>query len=128
MSYDGAVAVFTKRVYEPALPEDGFRLLIMRLWPRGIRKTHVSAWEKELGPSPGLLRGFLDKEVAWPEYVKRYRAEMREKPDLLRLWSERGRREKLTLLCGCKDETHCHRSLLRELLSGGADQPGGGTG
>src|SRR5262245_4672101 len=111
------MAVFIKRVYEPASPEDGFRLLIMRLWPRGIRKTHVSAWEKELGPSPALLRGFLDKKVSWPEYVKRYRAEMRAKPDLLRAWSERGRREKLTLLCGCKDESHCHRSLLRELLT-----------
>jgi uncharacterized protein YeaO (DUF488 family) len=111
-----SMAVFIKRVYDPPAPEDGFRLLIMRLWPRGIKKTRVSAWEKELGPSRELLTGFLKKTVDWPEYVKRYRAEMKKKPELLRTWAARARKEDLTLLCGCKDENHCHRSLLRELL------------
>jgi uncharacterized protein YeaO (DUF488 family) len=110
------VPLFLKRVYDPPSPEDGFRLLIMRLWPRGVKKTRVSMWQKELGPSPALLRAFLDKKVEWPEYRKRYRAEMRAKPDLLRTWAERARREDITLLCGCKDENRCHRLLLRELL------------
>ncbi len=106
----------TKRIYDPGSPDDGFRLLIMRLWPRGIRKDRVSAWEKELGPSPALLRGFLDRQVPWPEYVVRYRAEMAGKPDLIRRWAERARTETITLLCACKDEEHCHRTLLRGLL------------
>src|SRR5262245_4561596 len=110
------MAVFIKRIYEPEAPGDGFRLLIMRLWPRGIRKSRVSAWEKELGPSPELLRGFLSGQVPWPEYVKRYRAEMRGKPELIENWARRGRNEDLTLLCGCRDENHCHRKLLKELL------------
>ena len=116
------MAIRTKRIYEPAGPEDGFRLLIMRLWPRGIRKDRVSAWEKELGPSPALLRGFLDGDVPWPEYVVRYRTEMAAKPDLVQKWAERARAETVTLLCACKDEEHCHRTLLRQLLEGA---PGG---
>ena len=110
------MAIHLKRIYEPASPSDGFRLLIMRLWPRGVKKERVSAWEKELGPSPGLLRDFLDKKVDWPEYEKRYRAEMEGKEELLRTWAERARREDITLLCACKDESRCHRTLLKRCL------------
>ena len=110
------MAIRLKRVYDPPSPEDGFRLLIMRLWPRGIRKTAVSTWEKELGPSLDLLKGFRAGKVGWEEYTRRYRAEMAAKPDLLRAWAERARREDITLLCGCKDESHCHRLLLKDLL------------
>jgi uncharacterized protein YeaO (DUF488 family) len=110
------MAVFTKRIYEPDAPGDGFHLLVMRLWPRGIRKSRVSAWEKELGPSSELLRGFRSGAVSWPEFVKRYRAEMRGKPKLIAEWARRARAEDITLLCGCEDENHCHRTLLKELL------------
>ncbi len=109
--------VRTKRIYDPPAPGDGFRLLIMRLWPRGIRKSLVSAWEKELGPSPDLLRGFRSGKVSWEEYVERYHGEMAGKPDLVRTWAERARGETITLLCTCKDESHCHRSLLKVILS-----------
>jgi uncharacterized protein YeaO (DUF488 family) len=110
----------TKRIYDPPGPDDGFRLLIMRLWPRGIRKSLVSAWEKELGPSPDLLRGFRSGKVSWKEYVRRYRREMAGKPDLIRRWAERARKERITLLCSCEDESRCHRSLLAGILSRGA--------
>lgn len=110
------MALSLKRIYEPAAPGDGFRLLIMRLWPRGVKKTRVDAWEKELGPSPALLRGFLDGKVSWPAYTARYRAEMRQKPDLIQAWAARARKEHITLLCACKDETRCHRTLLKEIL------------
>ncbi len=110
------MAIRLKRIYDPASPEDGFRLLIMRLWPRGVKKERVSAWEKELGPSPGLLRDFLDKVVDWPAYEKRYLAEMKKKEDLLAPWAEKARGEVITLLCACKDESRCHRTLLKRLL------------
>lgn len=108
----------TKRIYEPAAPEDGARVLVMRRWPRGIRKDRITVWMKELGPVPSLLRDFLDKRVTWDEYVPRYLACL-ERPEaraqlaqLRALAHERA----VTLLCGCADEAHCHRSLLRAYL------------
>ncbi len=104
-----------KRVYEPPNPQDGYRLLIMRKWPRGIRKDAVDAWDKELGPSLELLAGFRQGRVPWPEYVKRYTAEMRAKPERIRAVAGRARTGAVTLLCGCPDENRCHRSLLKAL-------------
>ncbi|MGH9362826.1 MAG: DUF488 domain-containing protein [Thermoanaerobaculia bacterium] len=110
------MALRIKNIRDPAGPADGFRLLVMRRWPRGVRKTAISAWEKELGPSDELLDAYNRKQVPWPEYRKRYHAEMRAKSDLLRAWAERAERETVTILCWCKDERFCHRSLLREIL------------
>lgn len=108
--------VRTKRVYEPRSAEDGYRLLIMRKWPRGVRKDAVDAWDKELGPSLALLAGFRQGSVPWPEYVRRYTAEMRSKPAVLRAVADRARTETVTLLCGCAEEARCHRSLLKRLV------------
>lgn len=108
----------TKRVYDPAGPEDGHRLLIMRLWPRGIRKERVDEWLKELGPVPTLLRGYLDGKITWAQYVPRYLAGL-ERPEAQAAVAEVRRRAadgRVTLLCGCADETRCHRSLLRAYL------------
>lgn len=110
--------IVTKRIYEPAAGDDGHRVLIMRLWPRGIRKERVSAWLKELGPVPTLLRKFLDGKISWEEYVPRYLAGL-ERPEAqaaiaeVRRSAQAGR---VTLLCGCADEQRCHRSLLRAYL------------
>lgn len=108
----------TKRVKEPREPEDGTRVLVMRLWPRGVKKTHVDAWEKDLAPKVEDLRAFLGGELPWGEFRKRYRATVtkagEEKLAELRERSEGG--ETITLLCWCPDEERCHRSLLRELL------------
>ena len=57
--------VRTKRIYDPVASDDGERVLIMRLWPRGIRKERVSVWLKELGPVPELLRAYLDERISW---------------------------------------------------------------
>ena len=105
-----------KRVYDPPGAEDGHRLLIMRKWPRGVRREAVDAWDKELGPSLALLAGFRQGAVPWPEYVRRYTAEMRRKPAGLRAVADRARTETVTLLCGCAEEARCHRSLLKRLV------------
>ena len=115
---NGRSAIATKRIYEPADPADGTRVLIMRLWPRGIRKDRVDLWRKELGPVKELLRDFLDKNVDWPTYTRRYlagleRAEAQEAIAEVQALARTGR---VTLLCGCADETHCHRSLLASYL------------
>jgi uncharacterized protein YeaO (DUF488 family) len=108
----------TKRIYDPAAPEDGARVLIMRLWPRGIRKDRITVWKKELGPIPTLLRDFLDKRITWEEYVPRYLACLERPEARAHLADVRAlaREGAVTLLCGCADESHCHRSLLKTYL------------
>ena len=113
-----AADIVTKRIYAPPTADDGQRVLIMRLWPRGIRKERVDAWLKELGPIPTLLREFLDERITWAEYVPRYLAGL-ERPEAQAAIAEvrrRARDGRVTLLCGCDDEQHCHRSLLRAYL------------
>jgi uncharacterized protein YeaO (DUF488 family) len=110
------MAVRTGRIYDKPSAKDGYRLLIMRLWPRGVRKDAIDEWQKELGPSRELLDGFLHGGVGWAEYSRRYRAEMRDKPELLDAVGKLSRRRTVTLLCGCADESRCHRTLLREML------------
>ncbi len=114
--------IATKRIYEAAAEDDGTRVLIMRLWPRGIRKDRIDVWLKELGPVPTLLRGFLDGKVSWPQYVRRYLAGL-ERPEAQAALNEvraLARGGRVTLLCGCRDEARCHRSLLAAHLSGPA--------
>src|SRR5512145_3208900 len=69
----GGVRVAAKRVYEPAAASDGTRVLIMRYWPRGIRKEKIDVWLRELAPVIPLLRAYLDGEITWAQYVPRYR-------------------------------------------------------
>ena len=113
-----AADIVAKRIYAPASADDGYRVLIMRLWPRGIRKERVDAWLKELGPIPTLLRAFLDEKITWAQYVPRYLAGL-ERPEAQEAIEEvrrRAREGRVTLLCGCADEQRCHRSLLRAYL------------
>lgn len=109
---DGRTSVRTGRVYDPHSRDDGYRLLVMRLWRRGVRKGAVDGWEKELGPSADLLRAYRAGSVGWEEFARRYRAEVGEKRELLEGLSRRGRGGTVTLLCGCRDESRCHRTLL----------------
>ena len=106
----------TKRIYDPPSPEDGYRLLIMRLWPRGVRKATVDGWEKDLGPSRELLTSFRAGKLGWEDFAVRYREEMSAREELLQRYRDLGRRETVTLLCGCQDEARCHRTLLKEIL------------
>jgi uncharacterized protein YeaO (DUF488 family) len=110
--------LLTKRIYEPAAPADGTRVLVMRLWPRGIRKERVQLWLRDLGPSVPLLRAFRAGAVPWPEYRRRYLAELEGGAAQEALAALRARLGDgpVTLLCGCPDERHCHRTLLRDYL------------
>jgi uncharacterized protein YeaO (DUF488 family) len=90
----------------------------MRLWPRGVKKSHVDAWERDLAPPVDLMRGFLAGEIPWAiykrDYVKTVKKVGKSKLEELRSRSKKG--ETITLLCWCPDESRCHRSLLRGLL------------
>jgi len=108
--------VGTKRVYDPVCNEDGYRILTMRFWPRGIPRTSIDYWEKEFGPSVELLKAGRSDVFNWEEYSRRYIAEMSHRPSELERLYKLSRYRKVTLLCGCKDENFCHRSLLKEIL------------
>lgn len=106
----------TKSVYEAAGPDDGFRLVVMRRWPRGIAKGQVDGGDKELGPSLALLEEWRRGGLAWEEFVRRYREEMASKAPAIGKLAQRAQKEDITLLCGCRDETRCHRTLLKQLV------------
>ena len=107
-----------KRIYDLPSPEDGYRLLVMRRWPRGIRKQAVDAWERELAPSEPLRVAYHRGDMPWEEYARRYAEEVSPKRELLAQVACRAQRQPVSLLCSCVDETRCHRSLLRRLVEG----------
>ena len=108
-----------KRIYEPSGGDDGFRVLVDRLWPRGVSKerARVDLWLKEVAPS-GELRKWFDHDPAkWDEFKKRYREELKHNPEPLRELRETARRQgRITLLYGAKDETHNQAVALLEIL------------
>jgi uncharacterized protein YeaO (DUF488 family) len=113
----------TKRVYEPADEADGTRVLIMRYWPRGIRRERVDVWLRELAPVIPLLRAFLDGEITWAQYRPRYRQGLRrpEARAALREVRALAAAGPVTLLCGCADQRRCHRTLLQKHLLDSAE-------
>ncbi len=109
----------TKRVYEPKATEDGTRVLVMRLWPRGIRKETVDLWLKELGAELANLKAYKAGTIDWPEMRRRYLAGL-ARPDCQAALGELRRLAApgtVTLLCSCEDETRCHRTLLAAALA-----------
>lgn len=97
-----------KRVYEPRTRSDGRRILVDRLWPRGLskKKAAVHEWMKDIAPSAELRRWFGHDPRRWPEFKRRYRHELRAHGDLLRDISARASRGPVTLVYGARDETH----------------------
>ena len=107
-----------KSVYEPADPSDGRRVLATRYWPRGIRKTAVDEYARKLAPSREILHAFKRGEIGWESFKARYLREMgnAEARSEIRRLADLSQSETMTVMCICKDERHCHRSLLRELI------------
>jgi uncharacterized protein YeaO (DUF488 family) len=110
--------VKAKRIYEAPEPDDGLRVLVMRLWPRGIRKDAVDLWLKDLGADVRNLRDWKAGRLDWPEMARRYRAGLGEPAAAAALAQLRSlaRRRTVTVLCSCQDEARCHRGILKSLL------------
>ncbi len=113
-------AVALKRVYEPAKAEDGTRVLVDRLWPRGLRKdkADLDLWAKDVAPSHALRRWFGHRPERWEEFEKRYRAELaapeaQPQVEALRAMS---RKNHLTLLYAARDESMNNAVVLRDYL------------
>lgn len=107
-----------KRVYEPASRTDGLRVLVDRLWPRGLTKERaaVKLWLKDLAPSAELRKWFGHDPAKWRQFQTRYRKELREKKDDLDLLKEKSQEHTVTLVYGAKDESHNHAIVLQEVL------------
>ncbi|TBH20063.1 DUF488 domain-containing protein [Thermus thermamylovorans] len=106
-----------KRVYDPPSPEDGVRVLVDRLWPRGLSKERakVDWWAKELAPSDELRRFFAHDPEKYPEFLRRYREELEGNPTLerLRALAQRGR---VTFLFGAREARYNNATALAEIL------------
>ncbi|HEX7651244.1 MAG TPA: DUF488 family protein [Candidatus Paceibacterota bacterium] len=106
-----------KRAYEKAAAADGRRVLVDRLWPRGVSKAKLKldAWEKNIAPSAKLRQWFGHDPKRWAEFRKRYKAELRGAKAELKAVAKSGRR--ITLVYGAKDPAHNNAVVLREILS-----------
>ncbi len=109
-----------KRIYEPADKTDGARILVDRLWPRGVSKVEAAldAWLKDIAPSTELREWFHHDDTLWSEFRKRYIAELHKAPEAvaeLREWIKKGR---VTLLYAAHDEAHNNAVVLREYMLG----------
>ncbi len=108
-----------KRVYEKPAKADGWRVLVDRLWPRGMKKetARVDVWMKDVAPSTALRKWFGHEPEKWSEFQKRYRRELERKTELLaelkKMAKEHGT---LTLLYGAKDEEHNDAVALADVL------------
>ncbi|MGH7814480.1 MAG: DUF488 domain-containing protein [Candidatus Binataceae bacterium] len=109
-----------KRVYEAPAPEDGVRVLVDRVWPRGVKKAamRIRQWMKDLGPSDELRKFFNHDPARWEEFRKRYRQELKQAPmrRMLGELSELAAKDTVTLVYGAKDEVHNQAVVLREAL------------
>ncbi len=107
-----------KRVYEEASREDGYRVLVERLWPRGLKKEQVAMdlWLKEVAPSPELRTWFGHDPAKWEEFKRRYRDELKEKREQINLLQQKIREGTVTFVYAAHDEQHNAALALKEFL------------
>jgi len=111
-------AIKIKRAYEPSEKSDGFRILVDRLWPRGIKKeaAHFDVWLKEIAPSGELRKWFNHETEKWEEFHKKYSTELKHSPALEEILTLVNKHKTVTLVYGAKDEQHNQAVVLKEYL------------
>ena len=107
-----------KRVYEPPDPSDGLRVLVDRIWPRGMRKEKLAAdlWLKEAAPSTALRKEFHHDRARWEEFCQRYFAELDQQPEAVQRLLDAARQGPLTLLYSAVDTEYNQAVALKEYL------------
>jgi uncharacterized protein YeaO (DUF488 family) len=115
-----AANVKLKRVYERPAQDDGIRVLVDRLWPRGVKKADaaIDRWLKEIAPSTALRQWFGHDPARWEEFRRRYVEELRAHAEELAELRALAKRGTITLVYGARDEMHNDAVVLRELLLG----------
>ncbi len=113
-------AVRVKRAYAPASASDGLRVLVDRVWPRGIPRERLKAdlWLKEIAPSTALRKWFGHDPEKWPEFRKRYFGELDARAQAVEELRKTGARQSMTLLFAARDEEHNNAVALAEYLRG----------
>src|SRR5512135_2901215 len=108
-----------KRIYDPASPDDGKRIYVDRLWPRGMKKEEVKMdeWLKEISPSDDLRKWFGHDPSKYAEFKRRYRKELEKHSEVLERIRKEGRKETVTLLFSAKDAEHNNATVMKEILS-----------
>ena len=109
-----------KRAYQPAAADDGARILVDRLWPRGLKKSDaaIDRWLKDIAPSTALRKWFAHDPARWPEFRRRYAAEIRRHPDQLAELRVLARKGPVTLIFSARDELRNDAVVLRNVLLG----------
>ncbi len=109
-----------KRIYDEVSEDDGRRILVDRLWPRGVskEKAKIDQWLKEVSPSAELRKWFGHEPAKWPEFLKRYTAELATQKTLLEELVREGRASTITLVYSAKDEERNQAVALLEVLKG----------
>lgn len=112
-----------KRIYEPPEPTDGYRLLVDRLWPRGVSKERaaIDAWMREVAPSSELRRWFGHDASRWEEFKRRYAEELDTRADLVAEILSLARDRRVTLLYSARDRDHNQAVALEEYLEATGD-------
>jgi uncharacterized protein YeaO (DUF488 family) len=107
-----------KRAYEAASPDDGLRILVERLWPRGVskQKARIDLWLKDVAPSAQLRKWYSHDPARWPEFRKRYWAELKDQGDLLALLKYLGQERPVTFVYAAGDEERNSAVALKEFL------------
>lgn len=108
-----------KRAYEPSSPDDGLRILVDRLWPRGVsrEKADLADWMKDIAPSTELRKWFNHDPAKWAGFQQRYKAELAQHPDALQKLRDLAQRQKVTLIFGARDTEHNEAVVLKDLLT-----------
>ncbi|HVY81180.1 MAG TPA: DUF488 family protein [Steroidobacteraceae bacterium] len=114
-----AGGVFLKRAYDKPARADGFRVLVDRLWPRGLKKeaARIDVWLRDIAPSTELRRWYGHEREKWPEFRRRYRAELRAHATVLDDLRLRAAKGPVTLLFAGRDPSVSHARVLHELLT-----------
>ncbi|WP_266157554.1 DUF488 domain-containing protein [Dyella silvatica] len=120
------MSIVIKRIYEPAAKADGYRVLVDRLWPRGLKKEDAALdiWAKDLAPSTALRRWFGHDPSLWEGFRHCYAAELDAIADRWRPLAERAARHRVTLLYAARDEEHSHALVLKAYLEAWLKAPG----
>jgi uncharacterized protein YeaO (DUF488 family) len=108
-----------KRIYDPVSPDDGKRIYVDRLWPRGMKKEEVKIdeWLKDISPSDGLRKWFGHDPSKYEEFKSRYMRELEKHSEVLERIRKESKKETVTLLFSAKDAEHNNAKVLQELLS-----------
>ena len=108
----------TRRIYDKPDTDDGFRILVDRIWPRGLKKNDakIDLWQKDIAPSSTLRKWFNHDQSKWNEFKRRYYNELKDKQEIVKLFLEKAGQETITLLYSSKEEKYNNAIALKEFL------------